>query len=83
MKRADGFFWGNRYADPYCVVILDRARHEWRKNDAGERVRRCYVREYHAKSIRELRQLAGAAGWVLPRNVRKLCRTSATWVYWR
>lgn len=77
----DAFFWGNRYGHPYCVVILHHTRHEWRKSDAGEWVKRVYVREYQADSVRELRQKARQ--WVLPRNVRQLCRKSATWVYWR
>lgn len=79
MKQAAGFFWSERYPLRYCVVILDRARHEWRtrfvdRTGKCERIRQLYVRQYEARTVRELRAQAARSGWTLPPNVGALCR---------
>lgn len=77
-KEASGFFWSERYPNRYFVLILDRARHEWRikydRNGERERVRRTYVRQYEATTVRELREKAARGGWTLPRKTGALCR---------
>ena len=69
-RKADAFFWSYRYGARYCVVILDRTRHEWKRVDGG-RVKQHWCREYKANTVRALRGMA--APWRLPRNTKSLC----------
>ncbi len=67
-RHIDGFFWHEAYVGHYCVVAFDDERTE----RVGRRQQK-WVREWHAHTITELRDMARTDGIVLPRNARALC----------
>ena len=67
-KEIDGYFWFEIHAGHYCVASIDPSRKE-----RDGRNKRTWTREWHAESIRDLRDHARRDGVVLPRNTKALC----------
>jgi hypothetical protein len=68
MRKANGFFWFEIKPRHYCVVAIDKSR----KERIG-RTQKVWSREWHAESLKVLRDMARDDGIVLPRNLKALC----------
>ena len=81
-EKADGFFWSERDAHRYCVVVLSRTQYEYVTVERGarrSRIKRLVCREYHAHRVADLRRQARRDGFLLGRNVRRNCLDKPHW----